>query len=131
MLYSELLDEVIYPSIRVLYPAPEPIFLVQDNCPVHKSRVVEEWFNEHPDVIKMFWPARSPDLNPIEHVWARMVLEWDPANEHNALDLAQHAKRVWERLRGRKGADFCASLVDSMPDRIADVVRANGKYSKY
>ena len=32
---------------------------------------------------------------------------------------------LWERLLGQNDADFCASLVDSTPDRLADVVSAD------
>jgi len=130
-LYADLLDEVIYPSIRVVNPAPELIFLVQNNCPVHKSMVVQQWFDSHPDVIRLFWPARSPDLNPIEHIWAQMALAWEPGHERRSEDLLRHAQRDWERLRSPDGARLCGSLVRSMPARIRDVVRAEGKYSKY
>ena len=61
-MYAELLDEINYPSIRAVFPAPEQILLVQDNCPVHKSGVVQEWFEDYPVVLRMFWPARSSTL---------------------------------------------------------------------
>ena len=27
---------------------------------------VRQWIEEHPQVHALFWPARSPDINPIE-----------------------------------------------------------------
>ena len=48
----EILEEVLLPTIREMaIPHPEPILLVQDNSPVHKSKVVDEWFREHPEFV--------------------------------------------------------------------------------
>ena len=66
--YIDILEDVLLPTVRAMaLPAPEPIFLVQDNSPLHKFRVVDAWFNDHPEFVRLIWPARSPDLNPIEH----------------------------------------------------------------
>ena len=41
----------------------------QDNAPVHKSEVVRNFLaQEQWEVLD--WPAYSPDLNPIENIWA-------------------------------------------------------------
>ena len=43
---------------------------MHDGAPCHRTKEVTKWIGDAG--IKLFqpWPARSPDLNPIEKIWA-------------------------------------------------------------
>ena len=77
----------------------------------------------------MVWPAQSPDLNPIEHLWGylkSMLAEY----EHPSSGIQELWKRIeeeWEKI----SVEECQKLIESMPRRIQAVLRAKGGYTKY
>ncbi|MBW0566173.1 hypothetical protein O181_105888 [Austropuccinia psidii MF-1] len=47
------------------------LFLMEDNTPIHMARASTDWQNQH-KIQKLYWPAHSPDLNPIKNIWKMM-----------------------------------------------------------
>ncbi|KAL7755582.1 hypothetical protein ACKLNR_014680 [Fusarium oxysporum f. sp. zingiberi] len=127
----------IYDLYSVILPwflQPGDIFM-HDNASVHTARVVKALLEEL-QVQLMIWPPYSPDLNPIENLWALMKAEIyrlhpelthaeDTVATQHALVLA--AIEAWDNLEERVLKNLC----DTMPNRITAIITAEGWYTKY
>uniref|UniRef100_A0A673ZT04 Tc1-like transposase DDE domain-containing protein n=1 Tax=Salmo trutta TaxID=8032 RepID=A0A673ZT04_SALTR len=62
-------DEILRPLVRPYAGVVGPGFLLmQDNARPHVAGVCQQFLQEE-GIDAMDWPARSPDLKPIEHIW--------------------------------------------------------------
>ncbi|KAI8423769.1 hypothetical protein MSG28_012791 [Choristoneura fumiferana] len=127
--YLQILQETMLPTVRLVYPADEVSELVflQESNPVHKCRLVQNWLQLQPGLKTIPWPSRSPDLNPMETLWAIMVQRWDVKAERTKAALITHVDGVWDSLRG---SDLCENLIRSMRSRCDAVIDAGGALTK-
>ena len=94
----------------------------QDNMRAHTARATRDFLQQN-NVNVMNWPALSPDLNPIEHMWdeiQRRLFEEQPK-------LSVAFQRVWARIP----IAFINRLVNSMYRRCAAVINAGGGHTRY
>ena len=127
-LYRQILKEDLLGTIKWNGMDKDNIIFQQDNDPKHTANLTKQWFEDN-RVTVLDWPAQSPDLNPIEHLWNEMdrrprQLEIPVRTQDQLWDAIQ---KIWVEL----GSDVCKKLVDTMPTRINDVIKANGGYTKW
>ncbi|GFX29093.1 transposable element Tcb1 transposase [Trichonephila clavipes] len=65
---SEVLEPVVLPYLLDLATA----ILQQDNARPHVARIVQRFFVNH-QIELLPWPARFPDLSPIENMWSMVA----------------------------------------------------------
>lgn len=127
-LYISILDEDLLSTLEYYGLNHQDIIFQQDNDPKHTSKKASSWFKDH-DFDVMEWPAQSPDLNPIEHLWSHLKrrlaqYEEPPAGVH---ELWERVQKEWEGIP----KEVCQNLISSMPRRVAAVIKAQGGHTKY
>lgn len=126
--YIEILEDCLLKTIRLYKLKSKDIIFQQDNDPKHKAERVQEWLSKRSFEV-LEWPAQSPDINPIEHLWAmikRKLNEYEqPPN--GMIQLWERVKFIWKNI----DEDFCIKLIESMPSRIQAVLKAKGKWTTY
>ncbi|GBM80792.1 hypothetical protein AVEN_225039-1 [Araneus ventricosus] len=98
------------------------------NARPHRARLVRSYL-ESETIPQMAWPARSPDLNRIEHVWDMLgrriaIRSVPPGTLH---ELQQALLQEWALLPQQAINDTIAS----MPRRCQACISARGYHSRY
>ncbi|GFW22213.1 transposable element Tcb1 transposase [Trichonephila clavipes] len=100
----------------------------QDNARPHVARIVQRFFVNH-QIELLPWPARSPDLSPIEN-----MCSMDAQRLTQITPPAATPDQLWQRVEAAWSAvpqEDIQSLFGSMPRRVAAVISNNGGYSGY
>ncbi|GFV63813.1 DDE_3 domain-containing protein [Trichonephila clavipes] len=110
-------DDILRPHTGpFLNSLPGAIFQ-QDNARPHTARVA-------PDFIRHFqtlpWPACSPDLSPVEHLWYQ--LRQQTPSCHSVHDLELAVQDLWAHLL----QNDIRCIINSMLDRVAACIAAGG-----
>lgn len=122
---TEILEEHVVPYAGFVGSG---FMLMHDNARCHTALIVRDYLQEV-EIAVMRWPARSPDPNPIEHLWdelKRRVRARDPAP--TTLQELQDAVVVeWDNIP----QETVVTLIRSMRERMEAVIRARGGNTRF
>lgn len=124
--YQEVLSTCLVPYIRQFRRIP--LTFQQDNARIHTSNDTKTWFAGN-KIKFMEWPACSPDCNPMENLWGILVRKVYANNRQyetvEQLKVAINA--AWQQIE----VQVLQNLVQSMSNRIFEVINKNGNATNY
>ena len=126
--YCEILENHLKDSLDFYDISIDNMIFQQDNDPKHTSKLAKKWFIDN-SILVLPWPAQSPDLNPIEHLWHHLKIKLS-SYEKRATSISE----LWDRCDKEWNeftADICHKYYESMPARVQAVLKAKGDYTRY
>ena len=92
-------EDLLLPHVVPFLQAHPDMPLQHDNATSHPARSVCDFLQDR-NVSVLPWPAKSPDLNPIEHVWDLLGL--GPFPPRNVRELAGALVEEWGNISQKK-----------------------------
>ena len=89
-------------------------------------KIVKQWSLNH-KINRLMWPAQSPDLNPIEHVWKHLQKS---VAKHKCNNIPELKEKIVEEFNNIDKS-FLNKLIESMNGRCKAVIKAKGGHIKY
>lgn len=126
--YQELLTKGLLPLIQKDFRRGGYLFQ-HDNAPPHRAHSTTTWLQTHGvnSIPVGDWPPYSADLNPIENLWGKLQKEMDKMNITSREKYKKILRKKWNDL----DKSIVTSLIDSMPNRLRDIIKLKGRALDY
>jgi transposase len=115
--YCSILAEHLLPQ----YPN-QRFRLQQDNAPIHNAKNTIKWLRDFGVSLLPGYPPYSPELNPIELVWARMVHMVNGQSPTSPVELRQAIEHAWTEIPQVE----IQQLIDRLPSVLTRIIAAHG-----
>ncbi|GFY05871.1 transposable element Tcb2 transposase [Trichonephila clavipes] len=123
------IDEVLLLHVRLFRGAVGDKFVfMDDNATCHRTLAVQDCLDSE-GIQRLVWPARSPDLNPIENVWNALERQVDGRNypPTNKNTLIRALTEEWDKLPQQ----LLDNVVQSMVRRVECCITLHGGHIPY
>lgn len=120
-------DNILQPHLMPVINRQRELFQ-QDNARPHTARVTRDFLHNN-NVNVLPWPSKSPDLNPIEHLWDELDkrVRRRQNQPQTLVQLRNVLQQEWRRIQQRT----IKTLIESMSRRCRTVIAARGGHNRY
>ena len=115
----------LIPEMNTIYGIRNWVFM-QDGATAHTCKETIDYLKTYVNILDD-WPAMSPDLNPIENLWAIMKRKVYELKPKTIDELCAAIFEVWESI----SSEMLKNLANSMQDRLQQVIANNGGHTNY
>jgi transposase len=128
-LYVSILESTMLPAARAWFGHGHWTYL-QDSDPKHTAKLTQDWLRANvPEYIPPeHWAPRSPDLNPMENIWALVARQASLRQPRTLQALKRAVRAGWAEVMTE---DRCLTMADSMDARLAKLRRVRGAHTGY
>jgi transposase len=104
------------------------VVMQEDNAPWHTAKLVKR-FLEGKSVKYVQWPLQSPDLSPIENLWAQVKGKVARRRHRvkNTSMMESALREIWPQIEG----ESLLTLNKSMPRRVIACIKNKGGSTRY
>jgi hypothetical protein len=106
--YRSTLEDYLTPQLYAWFPNGAGVFQ-QDNAPCHEAHSITQFLNEN-GIRVLTWPPYSPDLSPIENLWAIVRNRLHTSASATKEDLINKLQVIW---RDDAVRESCGALSNS------------------
>jgi transposase len=94
------------------------LYFQQDNATCHTANLSIDYISENFNQFTEKWPANSPDLNPIEIMWAILKSKLYERKHEDLEDLMKHLVFLWNRIP----IGLCKKLVRRFHEKVKGII---------
>ncbi|CAF2206382.1 unnamed protein product [Rotaria magnacalcarata] len=123
--YCGILENYLIPTVQ-LYQLKNNYIYQHDNSRYHVSRQTQTKIREL-DIQCLEWPAKSSDLNVIEHLWSVIDDKLKARTMCSVKELSEALSTAWLSIK----PELRKKLVFSMSNKVYECIERNGKSIHY
>ncbi|CAF4387106.1 unnamed protein product [Rotaria magnacalcarata] len=125
-LCTQIYQNCLLPTAKQFFGRKKDWLLLKDNDPKHRSQISKDWKSNH-GINELPWASFSPDMNPMENLWALLKVNVSMRKPYNIKKLIKAIHKEWKLLP----KEPAQNLMSSMDRRVECIFESNGDYTLY
>jgi hypothetical protein len=127
--FQHIMEQYLYPQAKAMMQSAgqqEPVFLMDGATP-HTAADTVTFMQARGIQYLHGWPPSSPDLNPIENLWAWLKREVYADHPTTLAALTASLEAAWDRVP----ASMLKKLMRSFNKRLRKCLQLQGEHTGY